>query len=71
VSDAPADTQTFVKKGGWQFPVATAGDDIAAAYGVRGIPTVFVLDAQGRIKKTFVGGTDAATLSSIVDDLTD
>jgi hypothetical protein len=63
--------KAFMRKGGWTFPVALAEDEVPAAYGIRGVPTVFVLDSEGRIKKTFVGGTTAANLASVVDDLTD
>ncbi len=63
--------KAFVKKYDLTYPVALAGDDIAAAYRIRGVPTVLVLDSEGVIKKTFVGGTSADNLASIVDDLTD
>ncbi len=63
--------KAFIRKYQLTYPVALAGDDVAAAYGLRGVPTVFVLDAEGKIKKTYVGGTDAATLAKVVDDLTD
>jgi cytochrome oxidase Cu insertion factor (SCO1/SenC/PrrC family) len=71
VQDTKADMKAFIKKYDVSYPVALAGDDVAAAYGLRGVPTLFVLDSNGKIIKTYVGGTDAATLASVVDDLTD
>jgi hypothetical protein len=71
VQDTTSDMKAFIRKYQINYPVALVADDVAAAYGLRGVPTVFVLDSNGEIKKTYVGGTDAATLSSVVDDLTD
>ena len=71
VQDTKADMKAFIRKYQVNYPVALVADDVAAAYGLHGVPTLFVLDSNGVIKKTYVGGTDAATLSSVLDDLTD
>lgn len=60
----------FVDQGGYTFPVMLDPDNLAADYGVRAIPTVVVLDSEGEVAKTVVGGVTAEELSSLVDDLT-
>jgi hypothetical protein len=70
VQDTEADIKQFLDDGGWTFPVALLPDDVRLSYGVRGVPTLFLVDADGRIAKTFVGGVTAAKLSELVDDLT-
>jgi hypothetical protein len=70
VQDSESDMSAFMSAGGWTFPVMLAADNAARAYGVRGIPTLFVLDAEGVIVKKIVGRASAADLSALVDDLT-
>jgi hypothetical protein len=70
VSDTEPDMKAFIKKYRLTLPVAMAADEIPAAYGIRGVPTVLVIDGDGDIKRTFVGGTTVENLVSIVDDLT-
>jgi len=62
----------FLSKGGWTFPVALAPDSVARSYGVRYLPTTVVVDGEGRIAKTIIGGqgASASELSKLVDDLT-
>jgi len=69
VSDTEAAMKNFMKAGGWDFPVMIAPDDIAAAYEVQAVPTLFIVDSDGRIVDELVGGATAAKLSRIVDDL--
>lgn len=56
----------FVKKEKVNYPVALAGEALRTLPAVRGIPTMFVLDKNGKIVKTFVGYTDRKTLSLAV-----
>jgi len=70
VSDNESAVRDFLAQGGYTFPVMVGGDDIAAQYGVRAIPTTFVIDPQGRIVKTIVGATTASDMAKLVDDLT-
>ncbi|HOW97905.1 MAG TPA: TlpA disulfide reductase family protein [Kiritimatiellia bacterium] len=38
------------------YPVGLAGPDIQAAYGgIRAVPTKFLLDAQGKVRKSYLG----------------
>jgi thioredoxin-like negative regulator of GroEL len=69
VSDTEQAMRKFMNAGGWTFPVMLCPDDIAAAYGVGPIPTIIVLDSQGRVVETMVGGASASELSELVDDL--
>jgi thiol-disulfide isomerase/thioredoxin len=45
----------FIKERNFHFPILLGENDIAEAYGVRGIPTLFVIDQQGRIAYRHVG----------------
>lgn len=60
----------FLSESGYTFPVMLDEDNVAADYGVRAIPTNFVLDPEGEVAKTVVGGVTAEELSRLVDDLT-
>jgi thioredoxin-related protein len=72
VQDSESNMKAFMQEGGWTFPVALADDEVPASYGVRAIPTIFVLDSDGQIVKKIIGGqgATASDLSKIVDDLT-
>lgn len=46
----------FVRRHGVTYPVAVDTANVSASYGgVSGIPTTFVIDAEGRVVKTIVG----------------
>jgi thiol-disulfide isomerase/thioredoxin len=45
----------FITERKFHFPILLGSNDIAEAYGVRGIPTLFVIDQQGRIAYRHVG----------------
>ena len=70
VQDSKPDMVDFMDEGGWTFPVMLEADGAARAYGVRPIPTLFVIDAEGVIVKKIIGGASAADLTALVDDLT-
>jgi thioredoxin-related protein len=70
VDDSKGDMQEFMDENGYSFPVMLDDDNVAADYRVRAIPTNVVLDSEGEIVKTIVGGVTAEELSSLVDDLT-
>lgn len=57
--DADA-VRDYLREQEWPVPVIVDADGtLARRYGVRGVPTSFVLDAQGRIRFTEVGYTTA------------
>ncbi|MFZ5434184.1 MAG: redoxin domain-containing protein [Calditrichota bacterium] len=45
----------FIEQNGFHFPILMGDNDIAAAYGVQGIPTMVVIDQQGNIAYRHVG----------------
>jgi len=69
VSETEAAMRQFLQSGGWNFPVMIASDDVAAAYKVQAVPTLFVVDQEGRVVRSVVGGATALELSRIIDDL--
>ena len=70
MNDSEDAMREFLSENGYSFPVMLDEDNVAADYAVRAIPTNIVLDSQGEVAKTLVGGVTAEELSSIVDDLT-
>lgn len=51
----------FVKENGVSYPIAMGTPKVAEAYGgIRGIPTTFLIDRQGRIAEKYVGYRDKA-----------
>ena len=48
--------KTFSDKMGINYPVLVDDGNVSAAYGpIRSIPTTFVIDKEGRIRKVYVG----------------
>jgi cytochrome c biogenesis protein CcmG/thiol:disulfide interchange protein DsbE len=70
VNDSEDAMREFLSENGYSFPVMLDEDNVAADYRVRAIPTNIVLDSEGEVAKTLVGGVTAEELSGIVDDLT-
>lgn len=53
-----ADVSKYMREQGLQFKaVPDAGGDLSAHYGIRGVPTTFILDGDGRIRFLEVGYT--------------
>lgn len=61
------DLSAFVKKAGINYPIARAGDTLKYLPPVRGIPTMFIVDRNGKILDRYVGYTDMETLSQALD----
>jgi thiol-disulfide isomerase/thioredoxin len=47
--------QKFVESKGYKFPILYGTNELAESYGVRGIPTMFVIDKDGKIAHRHVG----------------
>jgi peroxiredoxin len=69
VSDSAENMKAFLDDGGWTFPVMLDGDEVASDYGVDAIPTQFIIDSEGRIVDSILGGVSAEDLVAIVDSL--
>jgi cytochrome c biogenesis protein CcmG/thiol:disulfide interchange protein DsbE len=56
LQDVRADALAFVREFGWRFPnVRDPQGELATRYAVAGLPTTYVLDAEGRIAGQHVG----------------
>lgn len=55
-NESPEKPRSFMKKNGYTFTVLTdPGSKVARAYGVRGIPTTYIVDPQGYVVTHTVG----------------
>jgi cytochrome c biogenesis protein CcmG, thiol:disulfide interchange protein DsbE len=55
-SDGLAGARSFIRRFGWTFPnMRDADGSVGNAYRLTGLPTTFVLDAGGRIRKILRG----------------
>ncbi len=60
----------FVEAHGFTYPVLIGDKRITATYGgIRGIPTTFVIDRQGRIVEKYVGYRDKQVFESVIRKL--
>ena len=55
--DNLSDIQAFIKDSGVQFPILLDGNGATFRdFAIRALPTTFLLDSSGRIRKVFYGG---------------
>ena len=55
-SDARSGATAFIRRYGWTFPNVRDGEGLVGnSYELTGLPTTFVLDAEGRIRRTLRG----------------
>jgi len=64
MDDNAALVPPFVKKYKLTFPIAIADRAAVAGYAVRGLPTAFLIDAEGRISRRWVGVLDMAAVEN-------
>jgi peroxiredoxin len=51
------DVKSFVSQAGITYQIVISNEDLEEAYGnIRVIPTTFLIDADGKIAETIVGG---------------
>ena len=68
--DAPDDALAHIRRYGAAYPnILDPDGSSAVAYGVRGVPEKFFLDADGRIVRKVIGPVDAGALRSALDDM--
>jgi cytochrome c biogenesis protein CcmG, thiol:disulfide interchange protein DsbE len=61
--DAADNAREFVAKAGWRYPILRdPSQKVGTQYGLNGLPTTFVLDADGNIVQTLQGPQTAAKL---------
>jgi thiol-disulfide isomerase/thioredoxin len=67
VNDRPAAAKAFAKQLGLSYPiVADLDGKVGASFGVQNLPTIVVIDRQGRIAAVRTGLTDAGTLETLL-----
>jgi len=59
--------KTFLSAKGVPYPTELAGPDVYDAFGIIGIPTTVVVDANGVVRARWVGGVTPAQLTTYVD----
>ena len=63
VGQSPEHVKAFVKKHGVTFPVLLDQEgQIARRYGIKGLPTYFIIDRQGRIRFVILGWAEEKVL---------
>lgn len=68
--DARGDALAFIREFRWRFPnVADPSGDLARRYGLVGLPTTFVLDAEGRIVRAMTGAQSFEQLVRAVEEV--
>jgi cytochrome c biogenesis protein CcmG/thiol:disulfide interchange protein DsbE len=61
--DAADNAREFIAKAGWRYPILRdPSQKVGTQYGLNGLPTTFVLDADGNIVQTLQGPQTAAKL---------
>jgi thiol-disulfide isomerase/thioredoxin len=59
----------FAEEHGIEYPVLLGSEALARDWGLLGFPTLFVIDAEGRIQEAHVGPLTEEWLMELVDDL--
>jgi peroxiredoxin len=69
--DAPSRVSAFVKEHAVVYPVMVDNGSVNVAYGVSGIPVMFIIDKEGKVVKRHMGFFPglAETLSKEVEEL--
>jgi peroxiredoxin len=62
VQEEPSVVKTFVTQNAFTFPIALdPNGEAAQLYGIRGIPTTFLIDQKGTLLGALVGGKEWST----------
>ncbi len=62
VQEEPSVVKVFLSQNSFTFPIALdPNGEVAQLYGIRGIPTTFIIDPKGTLQGALVGGKDWAT----------
>jgi cytochrome c biogenesis protein CcmG, thiol:disulfide interchange protein DsbE len=61
--DAADSAREFIARSGWKYPILRdPSQKVGTAYGLNGLPTTFVLDADGNIVRTLQGPQTTSSL---------
>ncbi len=64
------DVAPFAKDNGINYPLVIGNEAVVQAYGgIRGIPTTFIIDRQGRIVQKYVGARDKKVFEEAIQPL--
>lgn len=70
VGDQADAVKKFMQENGVSYPVAMSSPAVERDYGgIRGIPTTFLIDKQGRIAKKYVGYQDKSVFEEEIQKL--
>lgn len=70
--DAADDARAYVANAGISYPVGVdATSSTALAYGLRGVPETYVIDARGQLVDRVIGPVDASALAERITRLVD
>lgn len=70
VDDSAAPVKQFLKDNKMSYPVALSDRKVPRSYGgIRAIPSSFLIDKKGIVKKTVVGGIEEKDLEALVKPL--
>lgn len=68
--DAKSDALAFIREFSWRFPnVRDPQGELASRYGLAGLPTTYVIDADGRIAKALSGEQTFESLVRAVEEV--
>jgi cytochrome c biogenesis protein CcmG/thiol:disulfide interchange protein DsbE len=63
--DAAGNARDFIARSGWTYPILRdPSQKVGTAYGLNGLPTTFVLDADGNIVRTLQGPQTVSSLQA-------
>lgn len=66
----PAVVEEFARKYGINYPILIANEEVVEEYGgVRGIPTTFVIDRQGKVFQKYTGYREKETFERVLRGL--
>lgn len=70
LDESAAEARKFWADAGYSFPVAMRTDAIRDAFGgIKGTPTLYVIDREGRLVKKQLGGVGADELEAMIKPL--
>lgn len=70
MDDSAQPVREFVQRFRIDYPVVLGNADVGRAYGgVLGLPIMFLIDRNGRIRKKMVGATSASTIQQNIENL--